>query len=618
MGKIQIKRVIVGAMLLYALPVLCEDVTEIPEAQVTASRTARTVDDALASVTVITRADIDRIQPQSVMDLLQGLAGIEMANTGGLGKATTLFLRGTNSGQLLVLIDGIRIGSVTLGTAAFEQIPVDQIERIEIVRGPDASLYGADAIGGVIQIFTRQGHPGEPITPSFSIGGGTYETWQGEAGVTGGLRNAWYAGSISGLRTNGILDCNGTASAGCFVPNPTGRDGYWSTAGSARAGYRFDDGASVSVDWLRGYGVTKFTGDFGDESHLAQQVLGTTLRSPAIGPWQGTLILGQSEDRSITDQDGITPQGFFNTQRNSASLQNDFTLAPRQIITVGGDYLDDHVSSDTPFPETSREDIGVFTEYQGGWGPLDTQLSARADHNQQFGDHYTGGAAMGYTFQPWLRLTGSFGTAFDAPSFDELYFPDFGNPNLRPEKSRSAELGVNGHASYAFWAVNAYQTLVDDLITFDSSSLTPQNIDRARIRGLETKAGWDHSGWRAQLNLTLLSPRDEGVGATHGLLLPRRAQKQLRLDLDRTWRMLTGGTSIYLVSRRYDDVANQNPLGGYTTIDFHGAWQFHPWFELQVKVANALNKQYQTAEYFNQLGRTVFVTLRYNNAASPR
>src|SRR5690348_14211663 len=221
---------------------------------VTASRIAEPLTAVVASVTVITRADIDRLQPHSVLQLLDGLSGLFVASTGDLGKSSNLFVRGTNADHVLVLVDGVKIGSATTGQAALEQLPVEQIERIEIVRGPRSSLYGSDAIGGIIQIFTRHSRPGAAGRPSFALTGGSHDTWQIDAGYSGSSGPLWYNASASGLYTSGIPVCAAGAppTATCYTTEP--RQGYWSGSAAVSGGYRVSDATRVSVDWLRANG----------------------------------------------------------------------------------------------------------------------------------------------------------------------------------------------------------------------------------------------------------------------------------------------------------------------------------------------------------------------------
>jgi len=217
------------APLVATLPLIAvaqQDFSDLNQVIVTASRLAEPLDDAIASVTVITRADIDRLQPRSVDELLSGLAGITVSNDGDLGKTTSVFVRGTNSDHVLVLIDGIKIGSATTGTAAWEQLPVEQIDHIEIVRGPYSSLYGSEAIGGVVQIFTRHGAPGAAGVPSLEVSAGSHGTFLGEAGYSGSVGSGWYNGSASGLYTSGIPICaaNAPVTANCYTTTP--QQGY--------------------------------------------------------------------------------------------------------------------------------------------------------------------------------------------------------------------------------------------------------------------------------------------------------------------------------------------------------------------------------------------------------
>jgi vitamin B12 transporter len=577
---------------------------------VTATRLEQPLDTALASVTVITRADIDRLQPHSVIELLEGLPGISIASNGDLGKVSSVFVRGTNSDHVLVLIDGIKVGSVTTGTTAFEQLPVEQIERIEIVRGPLSSLYGSEAIGGVIQIFTRHGTPGGPGVPSFDVSGGSHGTYQGELGYSGSAGQAWYNVSGSGLYTNGIPVCSADApvTASCYTTSP--RQGFWSASSDLSGGYRWGDHAELSLDYLRADGDTKFDGNIysGNETRETQQVVGGRLKVTPFSVYDITLAAGQSLDQAAYNYNG-TPAGFFDTRRTSASWLNEVRPSSNQELLLGLDYEHDEVASDTDYAVQSRNDTGVFGLYQWRPGELELQLSLRNDHNQQFGAHTTGAAAVGYRVSEALRFTASYGTAFKAPSFNDLYYPFYGNPDLRPETSRSFELGASGRSSLWNWGLNAYQTDVNDLIEYNPATFAPDNIDRARIRGVEGQLGVQVSHWRAQLFATWLDPRD--IGVNDGNLLPRRSQGSARMDVDRDWGRASLGATFYITGPRYDDPANTERLGGYSTLDLRASLAVSRRWLLQAVLKNVFNREYQTALYYNQPGFGAYLTLRY-------
>jgi vitamin B12 transporter len=589
-----------------------QDNSDLEQVIVTAARSAEPLDAAIASVTVVTRADIDRLQPHSVAELLNGLPGISVAAAGDLGKATSVFVRGTNSDHVLVLIDGIKIGSVTFGTAAWEQLPVEQIDHIEIVRGPTSSLYGSEAIGGVVQIFTRHGAPGEPDVPSFMASGGSHGTWQTEIGDSGSVRNGWYNASASGLYTNGIPICaaNAPPTAGCYTTTP--QQGYWSGSGLLNGGWRWDQ-ATASVDFLRTEGETHYDGNIfsGDQSRIAQQVLGGSVRLTPLPQLAVTLSGGQSEDLS---QEYFAGQndGYFNSRRDSASLIGELSLPHSQRMLLGTDFEHDAVSSDAGYAVRSRNDTGVFGLYQGFLGRQELQLSTRYDHNEQFGDHTTGSAQWAYHFDDGVRLTASYGTAFKAPTFNDLYFPFFGVPTLQPETSHSLEVGLNGSWQVLTWAVNAYQTDIDDLIEYNPATFSAANIDSARIRGLETQLSVAAHDWRTQLQVTWLDPKNTGVD--YGALLPLRAEYTARLDVDRDIRAVSVGATFFASGPTYEDPANTERLGGYVTLGLRAAWRFRPHWQLQALLSNALNKDYETVQYYNQPGRSAYLTLRYVGA----
>ena len=597
---------------------------------VTATRTAQTIDDTLASVTVITREEIEGRQVQSVQDVLRGVPGLGVANSGGLGKQSSVFLRGTNPDHMLVLIDGMRVASAASGRAAFEDFPIDHIERIEIVRGPRSSLYGSEAIGGVIQIFTRKG--AGALKPSFSAGGGSHGTYKISGGLSGGGDRAWFNLSASHLDTDGFNACRGQpfpAGGGCSTFEPDD-DGYHNTSGTARAGYRFENGAEFEAHLLHVEGENEFDQPdnpplfnqefFANESDSVHQVVGGRLHLSPVTSWDVTIFGG----RTLNELDSVnnpSSTDVFDTERHSASLQNDFSLAENHLLTLGFDYYNDLVDSTEEFTLTSRsrDNKAGFAQYQGAFGNLDWVFGVRQDDNEQFGGATTGNVALAYAFDNGLRLTAAWGRAFKAPSFNDLFFPRFGNPKLEPEESESIELAASGDHFGLKWSLNGYYTDVDDLITpvFDPALCAPpfficaQNIGEARILGLEAIASTTLLGWNIAANVSWLDPENRGEDENKGNLLPRRAQQMFRLDLDRDFGRLLVGATVYGEGRRFDDVQNRNRLGGYVTVELRAGIELHKHWILEGRVSNLLDKDYETARFFNQDDRNFFLTLRY-------
>jgi vitamin B12 transporter len=329
--------------------------------------------------------------------------------------------------------------------------------------------------------------------------------------------------------------------------------------------------------------------------------------------WKTTLSVGQNLDRydNYENQDFV---GYIYSRRNQASWQNDISMADNQLLTLGVDWQGEHIDSDTGFLGTRRNNTGGYVQYQGTFGRNELQLSARRDHNGQFGNHNTGAVAWGYHFDHGLRLSASYGSAFHAPTFNDLYYPyGSGNPDLKPETSRSAELGLSQRLDAWNWAVNAYQTRIGQLIALDSNYF-PSNISKARIRGVEGQLGVNLAGWQLQGYLTWLQPRNQDGGPNDGNVLPRRPGHTARVDLDRRFGEYGVGATVNAAGRAYDDATNLHPLAGYATTDLRASWHFAPDWQVEARLANVFDRHYETVWYFNQPGRSAFLTLRYNPA----
>ncbi|WP_017244697.1 TonB-dependent vitamin B12 receptor [Stutzerimonas stutzeri] len=584
---------------------------DLEQQVVTATRTAQTAQQSLAAVTVLDRERIERSQAASLPELLKQVPGVSLANNGGPGKSTSLFMRGTESDHVLVMIDGIKIGSVSGGGAALQDLPLELIERIEVVRGPRSSLYGSEAIGGVIQIFTRKGQ-GQGVKPFFSAGYGTHDTYTGSAGVSGGDGRGWYSLGVSGSDTDGINVKSADTSG-----YERDADGYRNLSATLSAGYRFDNGLELDANLLQAKSHNDYdsvnrarTSGFGANADGESRVFGTRARFSPLEPWRVTLQAGRSEDKSDAYQDGRF-SSRFDSRRDSLAWQNDIDIAAGHMLTVGADYQRDEINGTTAYAEDSRDNFGRFVQYLGEAGRHDWQLSLRRDDNEQFGLHDTGNIGYGYALTDWLRATVSYGTAFKAPTFNELYFPDYGNPALDAETSRSLEAGLAGQHGWGHWAVNAYRTVVDDLIAYDASISAPANVQEARIRGVELVLGSQLLGWDWNANYSLLEPENRSAGANRGNELARRAKQLFNLDVDRRFGAFSVGASLHAEGQRYDDLANARELSGYATLDLRGEYRITPEWRLQARVANLLDADYETAEGYNQPGQAAYLTVRY-------
>lgn len=584
---------------------------------VTASRTPQSLTNTLASTTVITRQQIQAQQAQSVQELLSGVAGIEITNNGGAGKVSSLFLRGTESDHLVFLINGVKVGSATLGSTSFQLIPVEEIERIEIVRGPMSSLYGSEAIGGVVQIFTRDATG--PITPTISASVGSNATQKVSAGVSGRHDNSWFSVGISHEQSDGFDACAAESATGfgCITDEPD-NDGYRNESVSLRAGHAFDEIATIEFNGLRSEGDVHFDGGFSpfyfvpNESDFVQQSLGLTLGYTPNELWKSTLTVGESRDESDNRQSVDGSTSFFDTRRHSVNWQNDLFINAQQIVTVGLDYQNDEIASNTAYPVTERDNIAAFAQVQANVGAQDLQVALRHDDNEQFGGHTTGNIAWGFMTANKLRYTASLGTAFKAPTFNELYFPFFGNPDLDPEQSKSFELGVRQSRTNSHWSAALFATKIDDLIAYDPDISLPNNVSEARIVGLETAARRQMGDWQLAGNLTLQKPENRDGGANHGNQLVRRAEQSLRIDADRTLGELRYGLTFRAVGERFDNLSNTRKLAGYGTVDLRISYDVTRDWQVHASATNVLDKEYETASGYNTGGDQYFLGVRYS------
>lgn len=588
-----------------------DDPKRLDEVVVTATRTAVSADGALAPVEVIDRAAIERSQARSLPDLLRGRAGISQSNQGGPGKLTTLFLRGSESDHVLVLVDGVRIGSSTSGLASFQDLPIEMIDRIEIVRGPRSSLYGSEAIGGVIQIFTRRDREGG--APRLQVGGGSHNLFEASAGFTGRNGRAWFGADASHRRTDGINACDmATPSpfAGCFImAEQPDHDGYENDALSLRGGIDINDAWKIDAHALRSEGRSDFDGDYVNRSETVQQVVGGNVHWAPADALKLKLTAGRNVDASDNFTNGAF-NGYFSTDRDSASLQGDIAIGTGRLLTLGVDWLRDRVDSDTTFDRTTRGNRAAFAQYQATSGTQSWQASLRRDDNDQFGRHTTGAAAWGTQLGERWRVTAGYGTAFKAPTFNELYYPYFGNPALRPEESASWELGLRHDGASLDWRIDAFTTRVDDLITYDAAIFLPNNIDRARMRGAELGVDGQLMAWNFAASVSYLATENR-TGFNAGNELPRRARNSARIDVDRTFGSLALGATAVAEGARFDDVANSRRLPGYATLDLRAEFDLTADWTLQARLANLFDRDYETAAFFNQPGREWFFGVRY-------
>lgn len=581
---------------------------------VTATRLAQTREAVIADVTVIDSAEIERGGQSTLIELLQLQPGVEITSNGGAGKASGIFMRGTNTNHVVVVVDGVRIQSATAGTATFENLPIQLIDRIEVLRGPASSLYGPDAIGGVIQIFTKKGVDG--FKPFASLGYGSYDTKIATAGVQGKVGDTSYGLNISASNIDGFsaLDANNNAL--------NDNDAYRNLATSANVSHKIAEGHDVGLQFFNSDGVTRFdnrfnpTTDFSSKARLEQQSVALFSNNQFTSFWLSKLRIAESRDNSNTFDEFSLAQGdIFNTRQTQVTWQNDFTL-PVGTLTLMYDKLQDKVDSNTAFDQTKRTNEGYVASYLANVGAHSLHASVREDHNSQFGNYVTGGLGYGFALNEHWRFTASYGNAFKTPTFNDLYYPGFNNPNLRPEKSDNVEASVKYQSDGFRFSATAFENRIRDLIGFDLTTFTIDNISKSRIQGLSLAASQQWGSFDIAGNIDVQSPRN----LTNDNLLVRRANRNAKLNMGYNWQDWRFGAEMVSASSRYNDAANNFKMAGYSVFNLVTQYKVNADWSIHARANNVFDKRYiialdgnpaTTGFAYNTPGANLFVNVRY-------
>lgn len=578
-------------------PVVVADATIV----VTGARMPQPEDQSPLDLRVIDRDRIAQAGSASLAELLQREAGVEFSANGGPGQPVGLFLRGANANHVVLLIDGVRVNSATSGTNAFEHLALDEIERIEVLLGPASGLYGADAIGGVVQVFTRRA---EGL--SLDVGAGNLGTRR--AAAHWGMNQGATRASL-GLSWQETDAGSATTPDNVFSYDPDD-DPYRNASVSALLEHDRAPGHTLAARLTRADTRAHFDAGAGSDDFNRQRLTTLALesRDRLAAGWQSTLRVARGSDDLQVE--GAFP-GTYRTDQDQASWQNDVALGGGSLV-AGAEWRRERVDSDTAYTETGRRVVALF----GGWnGEVAAghrvQLALRHDDDSQFGGHATGNLGWNWTLAPGWRLTAAAGRAFKAPSFNDLYYPlQFGyqgNPDLAPERSRSAEIGLH-HAAGA-WRVDAvaFDNRIQDLIAINDSFTTVENVARARIRGLTLRARWQAGAWSARAEATTQKPENADTGSR----LVRRAERYGSAGLDwrqGDWRL---GAEWVGVGARFNDAANTDALGGYGLVNLHARWALAPHWALSARVDNAADRAFTQVRGYAAPGRTVFVGLSW-------
>jgi vitamin B12 transporter len=615
-----------------------EEAQEIETIIVTESRIPTIVSESLSAISIIEREDIERYQATDLYDLMSRLPGVSMLRNGVRGSATSLSIRGNQGDHSLFLVDGVRIGSATLGSATLGLINTNSIERIEVVRGPKSNLYGADAIGGVVNIITRDAADMDSLQVKSSVGSnGTNETTL-SAGTTQGKSS--YSAVLNTYKTDGIDSTYDTS----FLHGD--EDGHENDSIALRYGYEINDDAKLSLSYNSNdsstdydascteyvpvlddegnnikdeYGYNKTT-PVGHDCYVYNESKITSLSSSldidVNDRWTTNLQLGKSTDNAEefspnVDLSMFYLDGIFNTTKTEATWFNAIELEADTLLSLGLDYQKDEVDSSNNYDVSSRDNKAAFLQYKLKSDGADVSFGARRDDNEQFGEHTTTSVMAGQDVSDNVRLNFSYGEGFKAPTFNDLYYPFSGNANLMPEESVNYEIGVKANWNNSSLNVGLFNNSIENIILWNSSIFAPDNTENVEISGLEFSLNTQIANWMLGLSGTVMNPEDKSSGN----ILVRRAERSASLDGDYSVGNYGLGFTIYSQSHTFDDAANTVRLGGYTTLALRANFDLSDNLKVKVNANNLTDKEYVTASGFlgnyRSMGRELLFTVAY-------
>lgn len=577
----------------------------LPTTVVTATRVAQPLTDVVADVSIIDRANIERSGAVGLADVLARLPGVSIARNGGPASSTSVYLRGAETRFTAVFVDGVRVDSQSTGGVSWQGIPLSQIDRVEVLRGPAAAVYGSDAIGGVVQIFTRRGEAG--FAPSVELGLGTHGTRKLAAALSGKSGAVDYSLGVSRETSDGF-----NAQP---LSNPD-RDGYRSNNVSGSVGWQLNAAHRLEATLLNSDTNAQydgFTPGNDDRSLQELQTLGMKWSARWSDVYSSQVSVGRSKDRYETHPSPYVAK----TSVTSYLWQNEFKLGDN-LLTAALERREDKLDNTSTFPAISnRSQNALALGYALRSGDHSLQLNVRRDDDSEFGGKSTGSAAYAYGFAPNWRALVSAGTAFRAPTLYQR-FSMYGEPSLQPETSKNIELGLKYAAQGNAFSVMTYRNRVTNLINYVSGPGACANgvgayagcygnTGEAEYSGV-TLTGSTHIGMAA-LNgsMDFQNPKDLGTG----LQLARRAKQSAKLGVDVPVAGWTLGAEAEWVGKRFDDARNTKTLSSYALLNLSANKALTKDWSLVGRVDNLADRDYETARGYATGGRTLYVGVKW-------
>ncbi|MCX9096948.1 TonB-dependent vitamin B12 receptor BtuB [Providencia rettgeri] len=593
---------------------------------VSANRFEQPISSILAPVTVVTREDIDHWQSNTVIDVLRRLPGVDIAQNGGMGQQSSLFIRGTESRHVLVLIDGVRLNQAGIsGSSDMSQIPISLVQRIEYIRGARSAVYGSDAVGGVVNIITRRDNDG--TTLNAGIGSHSYQNYNGSTQQKIG-ENTTVTAAGAYTHTKGFDLAPKEVS-----PRQYDKDGFLSKSLWLGVEHQF---SSEILAYARAYGydnrtsydVSEYAGVSVDTRKLYSRTYETGLKYHQ-GKYSSSLMgsYGYSKDYNFDPRKGQYSESANLDESKQYNIQwGNSYLLDKGNISAGIDYQRQSIEPSSYAMINEKQTLNNTGIYlTGQYAIIDSvtaEAAIRSDHHSEFNWHTTWQSGLSWEFHEGYKLVGSYATAYKAPNLTQLYAysssaygTTLGNPNLKPEESKQWEIGVEGTTGPLFWQVNAYHNDIDNLIAYKSGypTSTYENIGEAEIKGVEWVGEFETGILHHQVTYQYVDPRNKKTDK----VLERRAKQQVKYQLDWAIDKVDIGLTYQYIGSRYDNDYSQFPSrrvkqGGVSLWDLTAAYPITSHLTIRGKIANMFDKDYETAYGYRTAGREYFLTGSYN------
>jgi vitamin B12 transporter len=620
------------------LPALAQgqdsEVQELTPVVVTATRQEMRANEVLADVTVIERKEIERAGQGTIIDLLSRQPGVHIMQQGGPGTATSIYLRGANYNQTKVLVDGVELNTLDGSASLLRFVPLTDVERIEILRGPASSLYGANTIGGVIQVITRRGQQG--LQGQVFIGYGSHDTKRANAFISGGNERWRFRVEGNHHQTDGI------SSRKDGINKDADKDAYRNDGGAVSASFLPVTGHEIGLSYRNNRGVAHYDGgpqydpanpfkvtpsdgnyDYREHFEIEQWRLFS--RNRILKQWESEISYGEVEDTRKDYNTWNVPTGGVTrtrTKNRQWAWQNNIDLPLGRALFVierlkqtTGPSIDPAAWNPSLYDHTPEfHNISALAGWTASIKDHRWQVNVRHDRHSEFGSKATFGMSYGYQLSEALRAHVAYGTAFRAPSIVDLYRPDWGgNPNLKPEEAKNAEAGLTWEKGAHLASVIYYHNRIKDLIVWQPTPLPfgqNENVGKALLEGVTLNWQGTFGAWRLNAGHDWLNAQNKSHDAVHKQLA-RRARNKATASLTHTWDKLETALEAVAVGKRYDASNNRETLGGYTLVNLAASYALTPELHLEGRLNNLFDKKYETARYYNTEGFSAFLGLRY-------